>query len=239
MNLDVCGVSFGYGRDPVVSDVSFTISSGEVVGMIGPNGGGKTTLLKLMIGLLVPDSGSIERKFRRMGYVPQAERADLSFPLSCEEVVLMGDLSRLGFFGGFSPQDRERARALLDQLGLGAMIRRPLSALSGGERQRVFFARAWMSDPDILFLDEPTASCDMASQQVIYNQISAVKGKKTILMVTHDLTQALQYFDRVICVDQGVSVIEASHLCEHFALGLYHTPLANSACFRKKKKGKP
>jgi len=159
-----------------------------------------------------------------------------NFPISCREVVLMGDLASLGFFGGYSKRAYAQADRLMKEVGLSEMKERPFSDLSGGERQRLFFARAQMGDPDILFLDEPTASCDAQSQDVIYNLIAGMRGKKAVVMVTHDLGRAIEFFDRTAVVNRGLQLFEKGAVCEHFALGLYHTPLNESSCFRKGKK---
>lgn len=234
--LSAKDLGFQYEKEPVVLDMSFELTPGEVIGIIGPNGGGKTTLLKLFMGLLKPTKGSIERHFSRMGYVPQSEHTDRSFPISVLEVVLMGDLSSLGWLGGYPKSAIDRARELLCTVGLKEMPRRPFSALSGGERQRVLFARALMNRPEILFLDEPTASCDAASQQILFEQIDQMRHERAVVMVTHDLHQAIEHFDRLISVNRQVQVFDRGSVCEHFALGLYHTPLQDSKCFRKKGK---
>lgn len=207
-----------------------------MLGVIGPNGGGKTTLVRLMLGLLSPSGGKIKRNFKRPGFVPQATHLEHSFPISCREVVLMGDLGSLSFWGGYAKEARARAERLMEEVGLGEMKERPFSDLSGGERQRLFFARALMGDPDILFLDEPMASCDIHSQEVLFDLISKMRGKKAVVMVTHDLARAVEFFDRTLVVNRGLQLFEKGMVCEHFALGLYHTPLDQSSCFKKGKK---
>lgn len=237
MNLvDLEDVSFDYGDSPVIVGVALSVRPGEVLGLIGPNGGGKTTLVRLMLGLLSPSRGKIQRNFKRAGFVPQSAQLERTFPISCREVVLMGDLSALDFFGGYSKKTQALADQLIDEVGLSAVAKRPFSALSGGERQRLLFARALMGDPDILFLDEPTASCDAASQERLFERIAVMRGNKAVVMVTHNLERSIDFFDRTAVVNAKVELFEKGAVCEHFALGLYHTPLAESKCFRGRKK---
>lgn len=237
MNLiDVEDLSFAYGGSPIISGATLGVRKGEILGLIGPNGGGKTTFVRLMLGLLRPASGKIRRSYKRPGFVPQWAPLEQAFPISCREVVLMGDLSSLNFWGGYTNKARERAACLMEDVGLGDMKQRPFSDLSGGERQRLLFARALMGDPDILFLDEPTASCDAHSQEVIFNLIGAMRGKKTVVTVTHDLGRAFEFFDRTAVINRTLEIFEKGAVCEHFALGLYHTPLGQSSCFQRRKK---
>ena len=228
-------VSFSYPGAPVLDRVSFQVNRGEFVGMIGPNGGGKTTLLKLILGFLRPSSGSIRifneikndpsHYSQRLAYVPQSNRFDRDFPISVEEVVLSGLVSRLPWYGRFHAQEKEAVNEVLELLGLSHLSRNPFGTLSGGQAQRVLIARALVSKPQLLLLDEPTASVDIQAESDIYALLSQLKGKMTILMVTHDLRAAIDQVERVLCIQGGVISLKPEEVCSHFAVGLYHMPL--------------
>lgn len=228
-------VSFAYQEVPVLKEVSFKINEGEFVGIIGPNGGGKTTLLKLIMGFLKPSSGKIKvfdssPKFGQSGvaYVPQGLRFDRQFPISVIELVLSGRLSRLPWYGVYSREDQQAAEKVLETVGLDAMKNLPFGTLSGGQAQRALIARALVSEPRLLLLDEPTASVDSQAEGVIYEILQSLKGKMTILMVTHDLNAVINQVGRVLCIQRGVLSLQPQEVCEHFAVGLYHPPLQMS-----------
>lgn len=227
-------LSFAYQLFPILRDVSFSIESGEFVGIIGPNGGGKTTLLKLILGFLKPTAGKISVFGQhpsdigvRVGYVPQAVRFDRLFPISVLEVVLLGLLSTLPWYGRYRSADRKAALEALEMVGMVEYQSRAFGTLSGGQAQRTLIARALVSKPQLLILDEPTASIDSKSQSEVYALLQHLhqEHRMTILMVTHDLNAAIEYVERVLCVQQDVKILEPREVCEHFALGLYHPPL--------------
>lgn len=225
-------VNFTYQETPVLKDVSFTIQFGESIGIIGPNGGGKTTLLKLIMGFLKPASGSISvlgkppaKLSYKIGYVPQAMRFDRQFPISVYELVLMGRLSNLPWYGVYSREDHDAATAILEKMGLASFSHSAFGTLSGGQAQRALIARALVSEPELLLLDEPTANVDAQAATCIYSLLKQLQGKMTILVVTHDLTTAIDQVQRVLCVQHTVMPLLPQEVCEHFALGLYHTPL--------------
>jgi zinc transport system ATP-binding protein len=225
-------VSFSYQEIPILQDVSFTISPGEFVGIIGPNGGGKTTLLKLMMGFLKPDSGRIKvfgrppfASQQRIAYVPQSLRFDRQFPISVLELVLGGRLSHLPWYGKFGQADKTAAIQALEKVGMGGFQDVPFGTLSGGQTQRALIARALASEPRLLLLDEPTASVDSQVESDIYSILRELRGTMTILMVTHNLRVAIELVARVICVQRNVMILKPQEVCEHFAFGLYHPPL--------------
>lgn len=204
------GLCFGYGRQLVLEDVSFSIPKGESLCMIGPNGGGKSTLLKLMLGLLEPSRGKLslfdkkpEEARCRIGYVPQAVRFDPLFPITAIDIVLMGRLDRHRF-GFFSKECREAAMKALEEVGLADLSKRPFSDLSGGQRQRVLIARALACEPELLLLDEPTANIDLSVEEQFIETLAHLKEKMTILMVTHDLDLISEIGDSVLCVNHRV-----------------------------------
>ncbi len=224
-------VSFCYQIKPILKDVNLTIDEGDFIGIIGPNGGGKTTLLKLLMGMLTPHTGHIKvfnkdpKEIRdKIGYVPQSYNIDKSFPITTLEVVLLGMLTR-SRFGFFSKKLKDEAKTLLDLLGLKNFIYKPFGKLSGGQIQRALIARALISDPQILILDEPIANIDIASQKNILNLLTNTEKKRTILMVSHDLQTIINEVKKIITVQCQVSNLLPKEVCEHFTLGLYHKPI--------------
>lgn len=227
-------VSFRYQKDPILQDVSFTVNQGEFLGIIGPNGGGKTTLLKLIMGFLTPSEGQIQifgampnDSGQRLAYVPQNLRFDKQFPISVIELVLSGRLSHLPWYGLYSPRDHVLAHEALEYVGLADFKNQPFGKLSGGQMQRTLIARALVSKPQILLLDEPTASVDAQAEADIYALLTSLKGQMTILMVTHDLKATIDLVGRVLCVQRSITAYTPQEVCEHFAMGLYHPPLLN------------
>jgi zinc transport system ATP-binding protein len=224
MQIEIDDLYFSYEGVNVLQKVHLHARKGEFIGIMGPNGGGKTTLLKLLMGFLRPTGGKI-RVQGKIGYVPQVHRTDRDFPITVIELVLLGALSKTTFWGTYPIAVKEKANKLIDRLGLTPHKHKVFSSLSGGLAQRALLARALLSDPDLLLLDEPTANIDAASTKVIFEILEELKGSKTILLVTHDLRTIIERVDRVLCVQGEVSSLLPKDVCEHFALGLYHTPL--------------
>jgi zinc transport system ATP-binding protein len=226
MQIEIENLFFSYESTHILQKVCFQARKGEFIGIIGPNGGGKTTLLKLLMGFLTPTSGKI-RVEGKIGYVPQVNRTDRDFPITTSELILLGALSKTTFWGIYPAEIQEKAAVLIDRLGLKNHQDQVFGSLSGGLAQRALLARALLSDPDLLLLDEPTANIDAASTKVIFEILEEIKGVKTILIVTHDLKTIIERVDRVLCVQSEVSSLLPKEVCEHFAFGLYHTPLIN------------
>ena len=209
--VELCGVCFSHVRGtPVLADVDLTVRPGEHLAVVGPNGGGKTTLLRLLLGLLQPTSGKIEvfggapAEMRpRVGYVPQHSAVDVSVPASVLDVVLMGSLRRSPWALRFGRQDRERAREALDRVGLSPMADCRLCELSGGQCQRVLVARALISEPDLLLLDEPTAGVDAEHEAAIMTSLFDL-GDAAVILVSHDEGLVAAHFDRAIQVHRQV-----------------------------------
>lgn len=203
-------LSFGYGKVRVIDNVSFKIQKGESLGVIGPNGGGKSTLLKLILGLENPQTGGLDvlgqpagKNRRKIGYVPQAMRFDPLYPISVLEIVLMGRLDRLGV-GAYSKQCRQVAEEALETVHLGDYKKRTFSELSGGERQRVMIARALACEPELLLMDEPTANIDLSAEEQFIEALAGLREKMTLILVTHDLDLVTELSDSVLCVNQHV-----------------------------------
>lgn len=225
-------VSFSYEDAPVLHSVSFEIEAGEFVGLIGPNGGGKTTLFKLILGFIKPTRGKILYQGRSaypsthfIGYVPQTLRYDKQFPISTLEVVMEGLLQQLPWYGVFSSSHTQLALSALNKVGLKEFASRQFGTLSMGQAQRALIARALVSHPKLLLLDEPTASVDAQSEAEIHEILHALGKEITVLMVTHDIRAIIQDVQRVICVQGSVMTLNPQEVCSHFALGVYHTPL--------------
>ncbi len=210
-------VNFGYGVAPVLENVSFTIAEREFAAIIGPNGGGKTTMLKLILGLIDPQTGFV-RVFgrtpvvarRRIGFMPQYPGLDTQFPVTVMDVVLLARLGGGHRIGRYSGADRAAAAQALEDLGLAAMGNRSYSKLSSGQRQRVLIARALASDPEILLLDEPTANLDPFVQDDLYELLHRLNEKLTVLVVSHDVGFVSKYVEKVVCVNRRVVLHPAS-----------------------------
>lgn len=225
-------LTFSYNRYPVVENVNVTVYERDFVSMVGPNGGGKTTLLKLMLGLLHPSSGRVrifgkppEDARRRIGYMPQHAHLDPQFPVSVMDVVLMGRLGHTRRFGPYTRTDREFAEEALKELRMWEHRRAHFSALSGGQRQRVLIARALASRPDLLLLDEPTASLDLAVETELYELLRSLTERLTVVVVSHDIGFVSHYVTRVICVKQHVVIHPTSEITGEVINELYGSPM--------------
>lgn len=228
-------LSFGYDKTLILDGVNVCISEGEFIGIFGPNGGGKTTLLKLMLGMLTPLKGKVEifgTTSRQIGYVPQVARFDKDFPISVFDVVRMGCLSQMKWWGGYPKTVRAQVNLALEAVGLADLANHSFGTLSGGQAQRVLIARAIVNHPKLLILDEPTASVDPHAEQQIFQLLQELNKTLTIVMVTHDLQTIIDKAQRLLCVHKQVTTLKAKEVCEHFALGLYHTPLTTKDHFK-------
>jgi len=210
--VEMSDLSFSYDGSSVLADVRLSVQCGDFVGVVGPNGGGKTTLLKLILGLLRPSSGWVrvfgERPHRtrnRIGYVPQSFAAPGGFPVTTIEVVLTGRLRSRGPVGRYGHADRRAAEAALERVGLADHADRPLGSLSGGQRQRALIARGLTAGTDMLVLDEPTAHVDFAAENEIHTVLQDVNRDMTIILVTHDLSFVTSAVRTVFCVNRRVT----------------------------------
>lgn len=220
--IELDAVSFAYNTEKILEDVHLSVSKGEFASIVGPNGGGKTTLVRLILGLLRPQSGTIrlfggspEKNRLRVGYAPQHQIVDYHFPITALDVVLSGRIntgsrskrswrSFLPF--RFSGSDRKEAIEALDLMGIAEVKDLSFGSLSGGERQRVLLARALCSKPELLILDEPTNNIDPTGIDILYELLSKLNEKIAILLVSHDLGVVSQFVQSVICVNRKVVV---------------------------------
>lgn len=221
-------VSFSYNGRLVLDNISLHINRFDFVSVVGPNGGGKTTLIKLLLGLLKPQQGRISifdqppRKVRdQMGYVPQSFQFDPRFPMRVIDFVLMGRLRPLGPWGGYRRSDRDKARQALSEVELIDHSEMQLSELSGGQRQRVMIARALASEPKLLFLDEPTAHIDPSAQSDLYRVMQKLNERMTLVMVTHDASFVAPFVRSVLCVNKRVVMHPTSGITSEIISELY------------------
>ena len=219
-------VNFSYRSGQVLENVSFSIEEGDFVSIIGPNGGGKTTMAKLTLGLLQPDTGTItvlDKKpvsaRSKIGYVPQYSLFDPQFPISVKEVVLMGKMGSKKFF--FSKQDHENAAGAIEKAGLSPVLNHSFSELSGGQRQRVLIARALISKPRILLMDEPTASVDSTVEKKMSTLLEQLKTTLTVILITHDMGFVSNLVTKVICVNREVNIHPTTSITTEYLEHLY------------------
>jgi zinc transport system ATP-binding protein len=225
--LDFDHVSFAFDGIEVLSDATFSAHSHESICVVGPNGGGKSTLLKLALGLLEPTSGTVTvlgtdpvKARRKVGYMPQYLHYDQRFPVSVLDVALMGRLSSHRF-GFYSRKDKEITMQTLDEMGVAALAGRPFGALSGGQRQRVLIARALVCEPELLLLDEPTANVDPSVENQFIEILHQLAAKITVITVTHDLGFVSQLVDRVICVNRLLKIHPTSEITGEIIQDIY------------------
>lgn len=225
--LELRHITAGYEGIPILKDVSLPIQEQDFIGIIGPNGGGKTTLLKVILGLLKPYSGDIRyhvSKQNLFGYLPQNSRFDQRFPISVREVVLSGLMSEKGLYRRYSRKDRIKADELLEKYGMGSYIKSPIGELSGGQMQRVFLCRAIVSSPRILILDEPTTYVDSNFEKEFYSILKELNKTLSIIMVSHDLGTICSYVKTIACVNRGLHY-HRSNLISNEQLQSYHCPI--------------
>lgn len=203
-DISLNNISFTYENSPVLENINLEYSKKDFLAIIGPNGGGKSTLLKIMIGILQPTKGSVElwgkkpqEVSKRISYVPQDTFANKGFPIQVLDVVLMGRLSKAKPFSFYSKSDKTIALSMLEKVGMLEFAHHKIDALSGGQKQRVFIARALASEAEILFLDEPTASIDTAGQIDIFKLLKSLNQSIGIVIISHDINVAMNYATKV------------------------------------------
>lgn len=230
--IDLEAVWAGYDADTVLEDVSFKLFENDYVGLIGPNGGGKTTLIKVMLGLVKPSRGRVtvmgeppEIARRAIGYVPQIQLEDKAFPISVWDVVSMGRLKPGLINLKMSAADRQAIETALQQTGMTDFARRSMNELSGGQRQRVYISRALVTNPKILLLDEPTASVDPQATTQIYDLLSQLNQHISILLISHDMTAISTYVKTIGCINRRLSYHHEKVLTEEMIQTGYECPV--------------
>lgn len=215
--IEIENVSFRYGDHPVLTDITFNIHRGDYLGLIGPNGGGKSTLLKILVGLLKPTSGSVKifeteiqnfKDWHKIGYVAQnVVRFDTRFPATVKEIVAMGLYSKRGLLRTLTRSDLSQVMQSLKKVEMDTYADRLIGDLSGGQQQRVFIARALVSKPEILFLDEPTVGVDAKTQEGFYQLLKTLNTRDglTLILVSHELDVVAHEATEFACINQTLS----------------------------------
>ncbi len=223
------GVTFGYGDEAVLRDVDLTVHRDDFLAILGPNGGGKTTLVKVLLGLLEPWDGTVHRHTsgRRgaLGYVPQLAEFDRRFPLRVLDLVLMGRLGLRGAFRRYTAEDRAAAERAIETFGLGPLARLPIDRLSGGQLQRALIARALAAEPELLILDEPMASIDAESRKVLLETLERLGREIPIVVVTHDLTPLAGVVRQIACVNRRLFYHPGGELDREMLEEVYGCPV--------------
>ncbi|MDD2963823.1 MAG: ABC transporter ATP-binding protein [Bacteroidales bacterium] len=227
--LKITSLDAGYNGTRVLTNVNLTVWPGDFIGIIGPNGGGKTTLLKVITGLLKPASGTVEYGDRvagrqRIGYMPQTHHFDRNFPILVKDVVMAGALNSRGLFGRVKKSDAARAAELMNLTGISGLQHRPIGELSGGQAQRVFLSRALMSDPVLLILDEPANFVDAGFEAELYEILKELNKRLAIIMVTHDLGIITPYVKTIACVNGDLHYHPSSEITQDL-LASYRCPI--------------
>jgi zinc transport system ATP-binding protein len=208
--VEIQNLNMDYENLSALKDVDITIKDKEFIAILGPNGGGKSTLLKVILGLIKPTSGQVkvygenpQNKRNSIGYVPQFSSFEKAFPINVIDVVLMGRLKfGMNFFHKYSKEDIEYAKSIMNMLEIYELRNRQIGQLSGGQMQKVLIARALCTEPNLLLLDEPTASLDVQSKTSIYSLLKDINKDMTIIVVTHDTGFVFSYIDKIACLNQ-------------------------------------
>jgi len=231
--IQIQDLSAGYNDEMVLKDINLSVEPDDFIGLIGPNGGGKTTLFKVILGLIKPKRGTIkvlglspEKGRRHIGYVPQFTYFDSDFPIRVRDVVLMGRLGPRHLFKPYSPEDDRVVDACLDRVQLSKLKSTSLGELSGGQRQRVYIARALASEPELLLLDEPTISVDAEATAQIYELLHEINLQGvTILLISHDLNVISSYIKTIGCLNRTLHYHGEKEITEDMIQSGYNCPV--------------
>ncbi len=230
--IEIENLSFSYGQAAVLEDINLSIVKEEFFGLIGPNAGGKSTLLKLILGLLAPDQGKISifnkmpgEARTRIGYVPQYPSYTNNFPISVEDVVALGRIGITSGIGGFSQVDMQFVQKAMSAVEIEDIAKRRVNTLSGGQMQRMLIARALAGEPEILILDEPTANIDVRVEEDIFALLKQFNEHMTIIVVSHDVGFISGYVDRVGCLNRTLICHETEDISGKTIEELYGMPV--------------
>ena len=225
--LELKSITAGYDEKIVLKEVDLTIKENDFIGIIGPNGGGKTTLLKVILGIIKPISGEILTDGNGgciIGYLPQINQIDKKFPISVRDVVLSGLMSHKKMFGRYSSENRKRADELMSQMGIEHLKNKNIGELSGGQLQRVFLCRAIISDPQLLILDEPDTYVDSNFEGELYEILDQLNKRMAIVVVSHDVGTICSHVKTIACVNQTLCYHD-SNIISQEQLQAYNCPI--------------
>jgi zinc transport system ATP-binding protein len=228
--IDIQDITVTFDSKVVLSEANLSVNENDFIGVIGPNGGGKTTLLKAILGLIQPSSGQIifsdEMKNRGsdIGYLPQVNKFDNRFPISVFEVILSGLARQKSWSNGFIQKDKAKVGAIIDELGIGKIARKPIGELSGGQMQRTFLGRALISNPKLLILDEPDTYVDNQFEGELYKKLKELNTRMAILLVSHDMGTISTYVKSIACVNRELH-FHPSNIISQEELASYNCPI--------------
>lgn len=230
--IHIDNIVAGYDNKIVLHDVSLDIWENDFLGIIGPNGGGKTTLLKIILGLLKPKSGSVryfdgekEVSSLKIGYLPQMNKIDKKFPISVREVVLSGLMAEKPRFRDFTAEQKQRAEEVIAQMGLQELAKRAIGDLSGGQLQRVLLGRSMVSRPKVLILDEPNSYVDKRFESHFYNLLEEISKESSIILVSHDIGTVLSMVKNIACVNETLHYHSGADISAEWLENKYACPI--------------
>ncbi len=224
--IEIKGLSAAYDGQTVLRDIELTVYEHDFLGIIGPNGGGKTTLIKCILGLLKPTTGSIHFPSPiRMGYLPQYSSIDRKFPITVEEVVLSGLSSQQPLAARFTATQREKAREVIYHMGLDGLAQRPIGSLSGGQLQRTLLGRAVIADPHLVILDEPATYLDRRFEARLYELLAELNHQCAIILVSHDIGTVLQQVKSIACVNETLDYHPDTGITEEWLERNFQCPI--------------
>lgn len=230
--IELTNVSAGYDSKVVLHDVNLTIYERDFLGIIGPNGGGKTTLIKLILGLIKPTKGNIHffhdgKQVDKitMGYLPQYNAIDKKFPISVYEVILSGLSSKKPLIGKFTKEQHVKVEEIIGKMGLEGLEKRAIGQLSGGQLQRALLGRAIVSDPDVVILDEPSTYIDRRTETKLYEILEEINHERAIILVSHDIGTVLQEVKTIACVNETLDYHPDTEVSEEWLTRNFNCPI--------------
>lgn len=230
--VEVNNVTFRYENVPVLEEINFKVDENDFVGIIGPNGGGKTTLVKILIGLLKPETGNVKifgqlagKLKKHIGYVPQSFNFDTHYPISVREVVLMGRINAAASFSKVKTGDEKIVEECLAKVDMYKFKNELIGNLSGGQKQRVLIARALSVKPKILILDEPTASVDSKAGKNFYDLLDELNKEMTIIMISHDIGVVSKYVKKIACLNKKLVFHNSKEISREMLEATYQCPV--------------